>query len=167
MVNSKRAKLKTNSTKFLNKKMVCMAVRETREKSLARSSRVDAKENNRETSSAHDATVAQDNAIEANNLVNMGSQKFRRRDYQHHHHLGPPRSNTSGGQQDKRNKHDPRRKRRHSGDERDDRNRKQHKVRMDSVHEDDRCHGLLFSSSDRSFAAHPFPTSPKRAKTTT
>lgn len=53
----------------------------------------------------------------------MGSQKFRRRDY-HHHHLGPGRP----GPQDKRNKHDLRRKRRHSGEERDDRNRKPYKV---------------------------------------
>jgi hypothetical protein len=58
----------------------------------------------------------------------MASQKFRRRDYHQHHHLGQPRLNTAGGQQDKRNKHDLRRKRRHSGDERDDRNRKQYKV---------------------------------------
>ena len=81
----------------------------------------DAKENN----STNDSNIEQDNSI---NQLNVGAQKFRRRDY-HHQHLGPPRLNSTGGQQDKRNnKHDQRRKRRHSGDERDDRNRKPYKV---------------------------------------
>jgi len=88
----------------------------------------DAKENNRDNNSTNDSSIERDNSVDINNHLNMGSQKFRRRDYPHHHHLGPPRLNSSGGQQDKRNKHEQRRKRRHSGEERDDRNRKPYKV---------------------------------------
>ncbi len=87
----------------------------------------DAKENNRDNNSTNDSSIEQDNSIDINNHLNMGAQKFRRRDY-HHHHLGQPRLNSTGGQQDKRNKHELRRKRRHSGEERDERNRKQYKV---------------------------------------
>ncbi|CAF0806548.1 unnamed protein product [Rotaria sordida] len=87
----------------------------------------DAKENNRDNNSTNGPSMEQYNSIDMNNHLNMGSQKFRRRDY-HHHHLGQQRMNSSGGQQDnKRNKHEQRRKRRHSGEERDDRNRRQSK----------------------------------------
>ena len=94
----------------------------------------DAKENTREDTSNTNSTAEQDQSIDATNQNNLGSQKFRRRDYQQHHqqqhqpHLGQPRLNSSGGPQDKRNKHEQRRKRRHSGEERDDRNRKLYKV---------------------------------------
>jgi hypothetical protein len=88
----------------------------------------DAKENNRDTNSTNDSSIEPDNSVDINNHLNMGSQKFRRRDYHHHQHLGPPRLNSTGGPQDKRNKHELRRKRRHSGEERDDRNRKPYKV---------------------------------------
>ncbi|UJR35854.1 hypothetical protein I4U23_028598 [Adineta vaga] len=85
----------------------------------------DAKENNRDNNNTNDPSNEPENTNDVNNHLNMGSQKYRRREY--HHHLGPPRLNSTGGQQDKRNKHEQRRKRRHSGEDRDERNQKQFK----------------------------------------
>jgi hypothetical protein len=112
--------------KILNKKMVCIKGWKETIKSIFYFN-PDAKENNRDTNSTNDSSIEPDNPMDMNNHLNMGSQKFRRREY-HHHHLGPPRLNSTGGPQDKRNKHELRRKRRHSGEERDDRNRKSYKV---------------------------------------
>jgi len=91
----------------------------------------DAKENNRETNSSTDSINEQDPNNDPNSQPNLGSQKFRRRDYhpsqQQQQQQQQSRLNNSTGQQDKRNKHELRRKRRHSGEDRDDRNRKLYK----------------------------------------
>ena len=55
----------------------------------------DAKENNRETNSNTDSINEQDQTNDVNNQSNLGSQKFRRRDYHPPppppQHLNPPR----------------------------------------------------------------------------
>lgn len=105
------------------------------------SSHSDAKENNRETNSNAESINEQDSNNDNTNSSNLSAQKFRRRDYPHAHPQSQTRSNPSLGAQDKRTKHEPRRKRRHSGEDRDDRNRKVYKVAKIRL-------SLLVSSND-------------------